>query len=103
MRTFLLAFFLAAAPQDSGPATDEQADAAYEKFRKDIASNLESAQIQAVKDFATTRHEKTIRVLSRYLLWPNEEGAAQVAFCLGTLDHPLSVEVLTRALRPPLL
>src|SRR5688572_12789241 len=56
------------APAATGSvATDEEADAALAKFKKDVAAELASAQMAALKEVAKVRHEKVVRAIGPYL------------------------------------
>jgi len=84
----------------TGPATDEEAEAALVIFKKAMASDLPSSQIAALKEISRVRHEKVIRAVITYLRAANPDVAANAALQLAELDHPSSVEALLAAITP---
>ena len=89
----------AAAPK-SGPATDEEADAAVAAFKKAMSGAIPSAQATALKELGKVRHEKVIRAIVPWLRTSNVDVAATAAFQLGELDHSVSADSLVAAIEP---
>lgn len=84
----------------SGVATDEEAEAALTKFKKDVAAELASVQMAALKEVAKVRHEKVVRAIGPYLRSNHADVATSAAIQLGELDHPVSSELLVQAIFP---
>lgn len=89
-----------ATAQKSAPATDEEAETALSKFKKDMSADLASAQITAMKEVAKCRHEKVIRAIAQYLASNHPDVATSAALQLGEQDHPASAEVLVKGVVP---
>lgn len=89
-----------AANAKAGPATDEEADVALAKFKKDMTADLPSAQMAALKEVAKCKHEKVIRAIAPYLKASHQDVAALAALQLGEQDNPISSESLVAAIMP---
>jgi HEAT repeat protein len=89
-----------ATPQKAGPATDEEADAALAKFKKDITADLPSSQMAALKEVGKCKHEKIIRAIASHLRAAHPDVAATASLQLGEQDNPLSADLLVAAIMP---